>query len=423
MLLYAIVANNAKKMQISLYIEDRLDNLTSARYKELLDRIESESEDYILNAGEQQYIDYLKSEYIIEIPEIHTDKTYVDTYEKGIPGSRFPSGFAIMNPSETFKRDIIKYHIPYSGPIRLLRFRPSSWTGMAGYKIQVEESSNSIVLEYINFYNDPERIKKEYENSVRYILASYPTLKRDVEIFNNSLEHFIKSNISQRKRKIAEKSEFIKALGVPLKQKNDTPKTFAVPQPKLREKIQVKPVVQAKEFKPEPTLDNDNYLKIIKIINDVGKNFERLPSTYADKYEEDLRDHILMTLDPNFEYGSATGETFNKKGKTDIQLRHDSSVVFVAECKFWKGEKEFLATIDQLLGYLTWRDSKTSVVIFVRNKGFTEVLEKAKDAIKNHPNYVSEKPANDKNWFNYIFSLPGDENKEIQLAVQLFHLP
>lgn len=95
-----------------------------------------------------------------------------------------------------------------------------------------------------------------------------------------------------------------------------------------------------------------------------------MPSIYKDKGEEDLRDHIIMTLDPNFEYGSVTGETFNKTGKTDIQLRHDSSVVFIAECKFWTGEKGFLRTIDQLLNYLTWRDTKTSVIMFVRQKDF-----------------------------------------------------
>jgi len=144
---------------------------------------------------------------------------------------------------------------------------------------------------------------------------------------------------------------------------------------------------------------------------------------YSGKYEEHLRDHILLTLDPNFEFGSASGETFNKTGKTDIQLRYDSSVVFVAECKFWTGEKGFLSTIDQLLGYLTWRDSKTSVVIFVNNKNFSSVLDTSKEAIKNHPNYISEKSASDDNWTNYRFSLPDDPNKEIQMALQMFHLP
>lgn len=91
-----------------------------------------------------------------------------------------------------------------------------------------------------------------------------------------------------------------------------------------------------------------------------------MQSVYKDKGGEDLKDHVLLTLDPNFEFGSASGETFNKSGKTDIQLRYDSSVVFIAECKFWIGEKNYLATIDQLLGYLTLRDTKAPVVIFVR---------------------------------------------------------
>lgn len=408
---------------MKLYLEDRLDNLLSSRARELKSRIESESDNYILNVGEEQYIEFLKTEFIIEVPEIHTDQVYVDTYEKEIPGSRFPREFDIMNPSKTFKKDVIVYHIPYTGTIELLRFRPSSWTSMAGYEIQIDKSSNTIVLEFINFYNDSEKIKRAYDDSVRYILASYPALKSDIEKFNDSLANFIRTTITQRRQQINKKSDFINSLGVQIKKKSNTPETFTVPQPKLRQKIQVKPVVHSKGFKPEPTLDNENYLRILKIINDVGKNFERMPSTYSDKYEEHLRDHIVMTLDPNFEYGSASGETFNKTGKTDIQLRHDSSVVFVAECKFWEGKKGFLATIDQLLGYLTWRDSKTSVVIFVRNKGFTEVLEKVKESIIEHPNYISRKSESDDNWFNYVFSLPDDPNKEIQMAVQLFHLP
>jgi len=408
---------------MKIYAEDTLDNLLTSKRLEIKNRIESESEDYILNVGEEQYIEYLKSEFTIEIPEIHTDKVYVDTYERDIPGNRFPMEFMISDPHKSFKKDIIVYHIPYTGSIELLRFRPSTWTSMAGYEIQIDRQSRTIVLEYINFYNDAEKINRAYNDSVRYILGSYNYLKNDIESYNNGLEGYIRSTINARRQQISRKTDFIASLGVPIKKKEETPQTFAVPQPKLKQKIQVRPIVHAKGFKPEPTLDNDNYLKILKIINDIGKNFERLPSTYSNKEEEDLRDHILMILDPNFEYGSASGETFNKTGKTDIQLRHDSSVVFISECKFWGGEKVYLKTIDQLLGYLTWRDSKTSVIIFVRNKDFSAVLETVKKATKNHPNYISELPDSDESWFNYIFSLPIDSNKEIKMAVQLYHLP
>ncbi len=34
--------------------------------------------------------------------------------------------------------------------------------------------------------------------------------------------------------------------------------------------------------------------------------------------------------------GQATGETFNKSGKTDILVRDGDRNVFVAECKWWE---------------------------------------------------------------------------------------
>lgn len=178
-----------------------------------------------------------------------------------------------------------------------------------------------------------------------------------------------------------------------------------------------------KGFKPEPTLNEESYRHILKLINDVGKNFERMPSVYKGKGEEDLRDHILMTLDPNFELGSASGETFNKSGKTDIQLRYDSSVIFIAECKFWTGEKGYLNTISQLLNYLTWRDTKASVIIFVKQQDFSSIIEKVKTSTKNHENYLSYENNTDENWFNYRFHINGDKNRELELAIQLYHLP
>ena len=158
------------------------------------------------------------------------------------------------------------------------------------------------------------------------------------------------------------------------------------------------------------------------MINDVGKEFERLPSLYANKKEEHLRDHFLMMIEPHFD-GSATGETFNKTGKTDILLRYEGTNVFIAECKFWKGKKALLDTISQLLGYLTWRDSKAAVILFVRNRDFTTILETAKEEISKHSNYLEFLGIQDETWLNYHFHLNGDRNRLIDLAVMFFHLP
>lgn len=383
--------------------------------------IDNQSESYILNVNETDYIDYLEKIYRLSVPEIHFDHEYVDSYEADIPAENFPEAFYVIK-GKKYKKDIIKFFIPVSGDINLLNFRPASSFSVLGANFAIE--GNNLVTEFINFSNNADEIKRNYENEVNRIHSNYNILIKDIQIFNNSLRMQINGYLSQRKQTLLDKNNLMSSLGVPLKKKGNVTTTFTIPNPALREKIViVKPEVTEKGFTPEPTLDDKNYQAILKIINDVGKNFERMPSVYKDKDEETLRDHIIFVLDPNFEFGSASGETFNKSGKTDILLRYDSSVVFIAECKFWSGEKKYMSTIDQLLGYLTWRDTKSSVIIFVKQKDFSAVIEKVKNETSQHSNFLSFVNQSDENWFNYRFHINGDRNREVRLAIQLFHLP
>ena len=82
------------------------------------------------------------------------------------------------------------------------------------------------------------------------------------------------------------------------------------------------------------TLDEKaNYQEILTVIQHTGQQFERLPRTYADKDEEALRDHLILVLEPNFEY-STSGETFNKGGKTDILVRYEKANVLSQSASF-----------------------------------------------------------------------------------------
>ena len=213
------------------------------------------------------------------------------------------------------------------------------------------------------------------------------------------------------------------SLGVPIKKQNHLPETFAIPTPKIAKPIIIeKPVVTDASYKAEPTLDYNTYRHILKLVFDVGQQIERMPSTYSDKTEENLRDHFLLFLEPNFK-GSATGETFNKSGKTDILLRYDGRNVFIAECKFWAGAKLLLDTITQLLGYLTWRDSKAAVIIFVKNKDFSSVINQIDAIAASHPNYLGFVQKQQESWIDYRFHIDGDKNREVKLAIILFHFP
>ena len=150
--------------------------------------------------------------------------------------------------------------------------------------------------------------------------------------------------------------------------------------------------------------------------------WERLPSTYAGKDEETLRDHLIMVLEPRFEI-STTGETFNKSGKTDILMRHEGKNVFVAECKFWRGQKQHHKTIDQLLSYLTWRDSKTAIIYFVDTKEIAAPLEAISDSTPSHTCFVAKNGRPEEAWFRYALHLPGDQSRPVHVSILCFHLP
>ena len=51
------------------------------------------------------------------------------------------------------------------------------------------------------------------------------------------------------------------------------------------------------------------------------------------------------------------------------------------------------------------------------------MLEKVEISTKEHDNYVGFVDKSDENWFNYRSHINGDKNRELKLAIQLYHLP
>lgn len=405
----------------TLFYGEPLSNEYKNRSNTILSIIESEEDNYVLNVSETEYMKHLLDVYGFCIPIIMFDDVSVEDTEENIPIERFPNYFLYSERPKFIKKQVVKYHIPCDGDISLLYYRPS--TILCSMTSNIKLSGNDIVIEIINFDNNINEIRREYDNTIQRLRQMYSYLHNDIETYNNQLMDFALTSFKNRKQAILNKHNILTSLGVPIKKSANIPTTFAVPRPANRKLVLSKPIVAEAGYKPDPTIDIECYNDILKITNDVGKNFERMPSVYASKDEECLRDHILLVLDPNFTNGSASGETFNKKGKTDIQLRYDSSVVFIAECKFWKGEKVFMKTIDQLLSYLTWRDSKAAIIFFVTQKGFSDVISKVKKTIVNHCNYLGYIDSPDESWLNYRFHINGDRNREVRLAIQLFHIP
>ena len=160
------------------------------------------------------------------------------------------------------------------------------------------------------------------------------------------------------------------------------------------------------------------YKKILSILTDSAKTLERHPNSFQKLDEEALRDHLLVALNGIYE-GQATGETFNHGGKTDILVRHRGENVFIGECKFWQGPKKLLDTLDQLLGYTTWRDNQVAILIFNRNQDMSKVVKQIPDVIRTHSSHVQE-VSRERAQFRFVVCHPKDQNCLLNLAVLVF---
>ena len=317
----------------------------------------------------------------------------------------------------------IYVQIPFDGNEDLFYCMPSTSTVVyldKNVSINSGLITATIVLEEL----DASKYNSEINKIIGTLKTNLPRIHSEIKPWNDNLENYIRQALEKRKGVVSKKHNFMEEIGLKVNPKSDN---YLIPNPVKKRKIP-KPVSEmTRTTKKEliPVLQEKIYQDIIQVIYNVGRAIERKPSLYKGKQEEDLRDVFLLFMETRYESTSGVGEAFNKKGKTDILLKYaeDGTNLFVAECKFWKGQKSFLKAIDQLLSYLTHRDSKTALMIFVDQKELTSVIETAKKEIQSHSNFSKHIRDNYDTSISYEMKLPEDSKKKILMEVMFFHFP
>lgn len=263
------------------------------------------------------------------------------------------------------------------------------------------------------FFNLKQQIRNRVFTNLIYA-------NNNVKEWNNLYQKRIPAIFRAHKQKFIKENSFFEAIK--LKTNPETNNIFTAPTVKKRT-IPKPQKRKEKDYSSEPTVSHEIYTDILDIIYESGKSMEKKPSLYKGKDEEGLRDQFLFILETRYEGTSATGETFNRNGKTDILLKFkDGTNLFVAECKFWHGAKEYGAGINQLFDkYLTWRDSKTSIIMFVTNKDMSKVIATIQEETIKHEYFVSKSGQRGETSFSFKFHLPQDKDKIVHLEVMAFH--
>lgn len=387
--------------------------------QQMRQEIEGVDANRLLNSSVDDLARFFAEKFQITVPELDVNNILVNESETQIDVSRDPMRM-IMDRSRPFyiTGTEVEVEIPFTGEADAFKIQPNPYT-LNPPRATVRGSSLTFSVVGTNL--DADSVRREIDRTVASIQSYLTNLRSNVSGLNSQLLGEAKSAIEARRAKLLASRSMVASLGFKMKERQGAPKTFVAPE--VRRKISpVMPPASSAPFKPEPALSTEDYEHILGVMQNMTQVMELSPSAFHEVDEEALRSHFLVQLNGHYQ-GQATGETFNYEGKTDILIRSEGKNIFIAECKFWSGPKKLSEAIDQLLNYSSWRDTKTAVVIFNRNRNFSKVLALIPEVVRAHPQYKRDLTGSTETVFRYQFANRDDRNRELFLTVLAFDVP
>jgi hypothetical protein len=402
-------------LQDALFNEGDLDGLLRAYEQRLSHEIADLDGQRILATSFSDLQAYFEDRYRVDVPKLGQPEALppVDTKLMLSPHESafmYDSPTPVQLPATTFS-----LRVPFEGDPDLFKLAPNP-----RYLTLIEGSveCSTLVLRHTCREHDGNAISSAFKRTLGTIDEYLQTQRRQVAEWNAKLSERIKALLEQRKQKALSAQNVAESLGFPLVRR-DGP-VYQVPV--TRKRITQMPAPGPVPFKPEPRLELKQYDEILGTISSLAIAMERSPSAFASLGEEQLRDHLLAILNTQFE-GKATGETFNKAGKTDILIRENDRSIFIAECKIWDGPKTLTQALDQILSYASWRDSKLAVILFNRRKDFSSVLGAISETTRSHPQFKRQLEYPVEGAYRFAFGQKGDASRDLTITVVAFDVP
>jgi hypothetical protein len=389
------------------YGHDDLRVALEARRHEARQGADSWEPEQLLATSEADIVDHLVAQYSVECPVLHPGLAVQ------LPVSEVTQGKATIVIAVPFDGDSGIFNLCLSRPFSRPRAHVGegelrlAWTG----RIQPDADPAGVRA----------AVRRHFDSRLGKIEKCLSLCRGDIDQHNARLRTLVSSAIVQRRGRLLADRRLEASLGFPVMQRPDASQ-YSVPVARRKLDIPRRPVANGPS-QPEPVLPEAQYEQALAVLRNARNALERGPSMTAYLDEEKIRDLLLVFLNAQFE-GAAAGEVFNAAGKTDILIRAEDRNVFIAECKIWKSPATIRDALGQLLSYLTWRDTKAALLIFIRHgEPPTAVISKAIKEIEEHPNYKrTSGTGEDGERYDFVLHAVGDPNKDIRLAFLPFAL-
>jgi hypothetical protein len=405
------------------YLFSQVDTFTvqQSRRQQMQAEIASFDPNRLLNTNVDDLVTYFTEKYRVEVPDLLEHEMLVDQREaqrdvSGDPMRRFfydtHSGPIMVTGAE------ICVDLPFSGDPKMFDVQPGTYTLNPPRGVV---QGNILTSSYWGDNLNTDQVRGQIDTWLSDIRQHLQWQRDGFRDLNEALPREAHAAIDKRRNQLLANQNLVAGLGIPLRRRPDAPTTYVAPEVKRKLMPNLPPATTG-TFKPEPILEEAEYQHILGIMESMAHVLERSPKAFHRLDEEGIRTHFLVQLNGHYE-GQATGETFNYRGKTDILVRSGDRNIFIAECKFWGGPTDFNDTIEQLLGYLSWRDSKTAILLFNRNKNFSRVLAAIPEVVFTHPNFQRDDGKCGETGFRYRFRHKDDPAKILYLTILAFDVP
>jgi hypothetical protein len=398
--LYAVLQGHEQKVQ------GAVDQILEAQFRSNTD---------------EQVIAHVASEMAIEPLVIFEDRMQMRQEEGSIDVSQWRERNPFGGRGPIHVASIkVTVTLPFSGESGLWKCKPSTWGGNPAYGRPSNGLGGGVLTltHELPADSDPIEFKRWIDGQTKAIRDNLGYQKIQIDQFNAQLPSRAQTAVTKRRTRLGKAADVLKILNIPLAPKPGAPDVSQLP---IKRKMVV-PLAPASAGETSYHIADAVYEHILGVIRHEGATFETTRETYVGLGEEALRNIILAHLNGHYE-GEAKGEAFRGAGKTDITIERDNRAAFVAECKLWKGAQQLSAALDQLLGYLTWRDGKTALVLFNKDvSGFAEIQAKMPEGVKAHPHHVNTLASPYAGEWRFRFKSKDDEGRFVTIHVFLFNL-
>jgi hypothetical protein len=373
--------------------------------------------DRLLNTAIHDLSTYFAERFKFDIPVLLTDKIVVDQREAIIEvgsdrnlayTSERARGFAATGT-------LVEVSVPFEGDALCFDIQPTTFT----FNLPRGEAHENLLTFYIEGVDlIADQVRAQIQQMLNDVSQNLRYLRSDCDRFNANLYSYAHSLIQKRRRKLLSDRNLLTDLGFKLKERSDSPVTFQLPE--IRQKIvPVLPLATKTPYRPEPYLATRDFARVLEVMQKMAQVMQHSPSALLRMDDDALPAHFLFQLNGHFE-GKNPVETFAYAAKNTIGIQGDGKHIFLAECHFWTDARDFAATLRRLLGFSSWRDTKAAVLLFNRDKDFSQMLEAIQATVRGHSNLKRELPQLSKTSLPYVFAHHADRNREMLLTILAF---